>query len=146
MRLKASPSDRIYLPLNFRKLTIRTLLCGLLIAGQIPGWLHVSDCVEDSIASLSSSSQGACGCCIRSLEKEDSSSEFAAISSSKSRSGHDCSNCLICRSVVTNNAEQAKLYHFAEYQALQDISCESLISSYVFTRISFAQPRAPPLV
>lgn len=126
------------------QITIRTLLCGLLIAGQFPGLLHVSDCVETSVASQSGT--GSCGCCVKSEAIESADVALAAVTSSEPVSSHDCSRCLICRSLVTNNAEQASLYHFVEYQALQDLSCESLESAYVSTRISFAQPRAPPRV
>ena len=144
MRLKfSSPSQKLAF-VNSLQITIRTLLCGLLIAGQLPGLLHVSDCVETSVASQSS--KGSCGCCVKSKAIESADVNLAVVTSSEPRSSHDCSQCLICRSLVTNNAEQASLYHFVKYQALQDLSCESLESAYVSTRISFARPRAPPRV
>ena len=134
-----------FIPLNFRQLTIRTFLCGILVAGQILGWVHVSDCGDSSTASLSFSSGDSCGCCFEESVFDDFNSGTKSVGSSESRRGHDCNSCLICRSIVTNNAEEACLYDFPQFQAIRVLSTGLLVFSYLSTRLSVAQPRAPPL-
>ena len=130
----------------FNQTTIRFLLCGLLFAGQIPGWLHVSGCGELSESTLASPSATACGCCVRGISNGESSLKLIAVSAFNSQRSHDCNDCLICRSMVSNNADQIVSFHFIEFLSLQDILCHPPLSSYVNTRVSFAQARAPPLV
>ena len=132
----------------FAQLTSRALLCGLLLLGQIPGWLHVSRCEKAASHSLASLKASACGCCdlVGSVSGSKSATETAVISDASPKRSHDCNACVICRSLVSNNAHETISFHFLEFQSSRDMICPIPEFSYFNALVSFAQPRAPPFI
>jgi hypothetical protein len=140
--------ERTNKQLIFAQLTSRALLCGLLFLGQIPAWLHVSGCGEAANHSLASLGATSCGCCdlVGSVSDSESATESAIISESSPRRSHNCSDCVICRSLVSNKAHETSTFRFLEFQSLRDVICPIPDFTYFNALVSFTQPRAPPCV
>ena len=132
----------------FAQLTSRALLCGLLFLGQIPGWLHVSSCGEGASHSLASLEAKSCGCCdlVGSVSDGESATKLAVTSDFSPLGTHDCNACVICRSLVANNARETSSFRFVEFQSLRDIICPVPKLSYLIALVSFTQPRGPPSI
>lgn len=122
-------------------------MCFLLLAGQIPGWLHVSTCGESSSVSLNSSDDSSCcSCCSVSYSSSDEPTQKTVVSGADTKHSHDCDSCVICLSLVSHNAAQANSFEFVEYEYLVQPSVEFYQLVVSSKRLSFANPRAPPLV
>lgn len=132
--------------LNLSRITIRTVMCFLLLAGQIPGWIHVSTCGGTSGFSLVGSDSSHCCCCSASHSPGGSNTQKTVVSSAEPKQSHDCDACVICRSLMTHNAAQGNSFEFVEYEySVEPIS--DLYQQFVPSkRLSLAQPRAPPFV
>ena len=130
------------LAVNLYLTTIRLLLCGILLVGSVPAWVHhaSSCCGSGSLES----SHASCGCCSQS-PVATGTPKLGIASFTPPLGAHDCDQCAICLSLVTHNSKVQSVQFVLGKDFLNDQWVCHLGKANPSVRVyPTAQPRAPP--
>lgn len=131
----------------FRPL-LASLLCGTIVLGHAPAWLHVGTCEGHGHASAAVAPEGSVSACSSGCMHHASSPAAtetgAGLHDSGDHQPHDSDNCVTCQSLASPSGVTWELLVSLPSQFVSHPAYVASESSFSATLLSLPQPRGPP--
>jgi len=141
--------------LSLRQSLVPVILCGMVLVGQLPAWMHLAECTQttatatdhdsdegrDSELTPSSCSDSCCG-----LEAKPLNREGENTSSSGSEDDHHEDSCFICQSLSLPNGFTTPSIGIALGELVAESSSQLIAQIDEAVSVGIPESRGPPAI